>query len=114
MSNWGYYINVDNQIDFDSSSKELLHKLIALEPTIGLCFACGSCAGTCSAGNYTQFSLRKIIIHVSRGETQALSHEISKCMLCGKCTLICPRGVNTRNIVLSIKKVLDEFAVTNV
>jgi heterodisulfide reductase subunit C len=25
-------------------------------------------------------------------------------MLCGKCQLICPRGINTRHIVLAIHK----------
>ena len=30
--------------------------------------------------------------------------ELSKCMLCGKCRLVCPRGINTREIVLTIKK----------
>jgi heterodisulfide reductase subunit C len=25
-------------------------------------------------------------------------------MLCGKCTLVCPRNINTRNIVLLVRK----------
>ena len=27
------------------------------------------------------------------------------CMLCGKCQLVCPRGINTRHLILSIGKV---------
>ena len=27
------------------------------------------------------------------------------CMLCGKCLLVCPRGINTRHLILSIGKV---------
>jgi len=30
-------------------------------------------------------------------------------MLCGKCLLVCPRGVNLRNVVMLIKKALVEF-----
>jgi heterodisulfide reductase subunit C len=28
-------------------------------------------------------------------------------MLCGKCTLACPRNVNTRNVILQIRKYFD-------
>jgi heterodisulfide reductase subunit C len=34
-----------------------------------------------------------------RGEIEPLREEVTRCMLCGKCLLVCPRGVNTRNVV---------------
>ncbi len=107
MPNWGYTVNKDNQIDFDKNSFDIKQKVIGLEPSFEYCMACGTCSGTCSAANFTQFSLRRINIHISRGETNDLLKEISKCMLCGKCTLLCPRNVNTRNLILSMRKVFD-------
>lgn len=113
MENWGYTVNKDNQIDFDKNSKEISQKVLELEPSFGFCMACGTCSGTCSAANFTQLSLRRINVLISRGETDKLFKEISKCMLCGKCSLLCPRGVNTRNLILSIKKVFDDYRLTN-
>jgi heterodisulfide reductase subunit C len=107
MVNWGYSINKDNQIDFDKNTKEIVMKLIEQEPSYSTCIACGSCTGTCSAGNFTNFSLRKINTLVSRGELTGLSEEIKKCMLCGKCILVCPRGVNTRNVLLVLKELMN-------
>jgi heterodisulfide reductase subunit C len=34
-----------------------------------------------------------------------------KCMLCGKCQLVCPRGVNLRNLILSIHTALETFGI---
>jgi heterodisulfide reductase subunit C len=36
---------------------------------------------------------------IKRGENTVPREKIRKCMLCGKCILVCPRGVNTRNVV---------------
>ena len=30
------------------------------------------------------------------------------CMLCGKCSIVCPRGINTRHLILSICKLYKE------
>ena len=35
--------------------------------------------------------------------------EMNKCMLCGKCRLLCPRGINTRGVVMLIKRKLGDF-----
>lgn len=104
--NFGYAVNRDRQIDFDANSRAI-HALVAkAEPTVNLCISCGSCAATCSAGHFTDFSLRKVILLLRRGETQNLDTEVQKCMLCGKCQLICPRNVNTRNLIIQISKAL--------
>jgi Fe-S oxidoreductase len=33
---------------------------------------------------------------------------MSNCMLCGKCTMVCPRGINTRHLILSICRIYDK------
>jgi len=113
MTDWGYTINNDNQINLDLYTMSHIQELIALEPSIRSCIACGSCTGVCSAGNFTQMNLRKIIALIARGEIHTVSQELSKCMLCGKCTLVCPRGVNTRNIILNSKNILNDLEIVN-
>jgi heterodisulfide reductase subunit C len=40
---------------------------------------------------------------------QKVKNEVEKCMLCGKCQLACPRGVNTRNVILGIQRAFEEI-----
>jgi len=108
MINFGYSIHKDNQINMDAVSMELLEKVKKREPSVMMCMACGSCAATCSAAQFTSFSLRHLMLKVCRGQMQGLEKEAEKCMLCGKCQLVCPRGVNTRNVIIAIRSVLEE------
>jgi len=103
---FGYTFTRDRQIDFDANNHDICKIVAAAEPSLNLCISCGSCAATCSAGLFTDFSLRQVILLLRRGETKDLDKEISKCMLCGKCQLVCPRNVNTRNLILQISKAL--------
>jgi heterodisulfide reductase subunit C len=104
MTNWGYTINKDKSIDFDKNDRSLSKKLFEKEPSFRICMACGSCGGTCSAAQFTDFSFRNIVVLIQRGELEGLGKEISKCMFCGKCSLVCPRGVNTRHILSLLRE----------
>ncbi|HNX44572.1 MAG TPA: 4Fe-4S dicluster domain-containing protein [Bacteroidales bacterium] len=103
---FGFTVNKDRQIDYDANSKKLASTVIIAEPSLNLCISCGTCAATCTAAQFTDFSLRRLILLVRRGEVSGLENEVTKCMLCGKCQLVCPRGVNTRNLILQIHKAL--------
>ena len=52
---------------------------------------------------------RELNILIHRGENIKPRNEIKKCMLCGKCILVCPRGVNTRNVVFLAKQAFQKF-----
>lgn len=104
--NFGYAITPDRQIDFDTNSHDICKKVAAAEPTLNLCISCGTCSATCTAAQFTDFSLRRVILLLRRGETKGLDKEVAKCMLCGKCQLVCPRNVSTRNLVIQIGKAL--------
>jgi len=106
MKNFGFTINKDRQIDFDKNDRSLFNYIREREPDILICISCGTCTATCSANKYTEFGLRKIILIIKRGETANLKKEMAKCMMCGKCQIACPREVNTRNLILNIKKAL--------
>jgi heterodisulfide reductase subunit C len=109
MDKFGYTINKPRVIDYDSNDRRIAEYILSREPTFRLCIECGGCAATCTTGNYTSFSLREIHVLIKRGENDVARTKIKQCMLCGKCSLVCPRGVNTRNIVFLTKKAFKKF-----
>jgi len=96
---FGFTINRSRLIDYDSSDRKVREFITLKEPSFRLCFACGGCTATCTAGQHTSFNLRRMNTYIRRGEIEPLLEEVKRCMLCGKCLLVCPRGVNTRNVV---------------
>ncbi len=107
MPRWGYKIHEDRQVIWEEGDFSLVERIRLAEPSLCLCISCGTCASGCTAAQFTDFSLRRVIIQLQRGRLEEVRKEIDRCMLCGKCILSCPRGVNTRNLVLSIRKELS-------
>jgi heterodisulfide reductase subunit C len=97
---FGYTLSKGRRIDYDSNNRSIAEYIYSKEPTFRLCIECGGCSATCTASKFTKFSLREMNILLKRGENDIVRKNIRKCMLCGKCTLVCPRGVNTRNVVV--------------
>lgn len=113
MPDFGYKLQKDRQIDFDANDRSFLKKVTVIEPTFKLCIACGTCAATCSTSQFTDFSLRRVITALKRGENKGIAEEINKCMLCGKCQMICPRGISTRKLVVAVRKVFADDQPVN-
>jgi heterodisulfide reductase subunit C len=109
MEKFGFVISKGRQIDYDSNDRRIADYIIKNEPSFNNCISCGGCASTCTAANFTRFSLRELNILIHRGENSMVRDELKKCMLCGKCTLVCPRGVNTRNVVFLAKQAFRKF-----
>lgn len=103
MVDFGYKINKARVIDYDKADLSLFNYVIEHEPSFKLCIGCGACSATCSAGSITNFNIRNLNNLLKRGETELIKNEINKCMFCGKCQLVCPRGVNNRNLIFTIK-----------
>ena len=108
MGQFGFTISKGRQIDYDANSRMIADYIYEREPSFRLCIECGGCSATCTTGNLTRFSLRELHILIKRGEDEKVRQNIKKCMLCGKCTLVCPRGVNTRNIVVLAKQAFQK------
>jgi heterodisulfide reductase subunit C len=109
MEKFGFSISKGRQIDYDSNNRRLAEFIFEKEPSFRLCIECGGCSATCTTGNFTGFSLRELNILIKRGENDQVRQNLRKCMLCGKCILVCPRGVNTRNIVVLAKNALQKY-----
>lgn len=108
MIDFGYTISPSSRINLDDFDQSRLKKLILAEPDVAKCMSCGSCAASCSAGNFTKVNLRRAIHLLNRGLDSEAVTLLEGCMLCGKCTLVCPRGINTRNLIRSILKIYKE------
>jgi heterodisulfide reductase subunit C len=103
MIDFGYSRVESACIDLDKHDDSLLNTLIKKDTDILTCIACGSCAATCTAGRHLPISLRKVILHVQRGNVHEEIKQTAHCMFCGKCILICPRGINTRPLLTAIR-----------
>ena len=109
MEKFGFAILKGRQIDYDANDRSVAEYIFEREPSFRLCIECGCCAATCTTGNFTKFSLRELNILIKRGENEQVRKNINKCMLCGKCILVCPRGVNTRNVVVLAKQAFQKL-----
>ena len=109
MADFGFTLSKGRQIDYEANDKRIAEYIYSREPSFRLCIECGGCTATCTTSNFTEFSLRELHILMKRGENVKARQNIRKCMLCGKCTLVCPRGVNTRNIVFLAKEAFQIF-----
>ena len=112
MNNFGYTITRDRQIDFDKLPRDIYRELCQKEPSVKACISCGTCGATCSAAQFTDFSLRKYILLLRRGDHKEVAQNIDKCTFCGKCQLACPMGVNTRNVIHSIQQIITSNLIT--
>ncbi len=102
MVDFGYSLSTSSTIDLDKSNPTLFNKLVEDEPDVLKCMACGSCAASCTSSKYRDTNLRRAILLLSRGQDKNGIESIHSCMLCGKCNIVCPRGINTRHLILSI------------
>lgn len=105
MIDFGYGLTPSATLQIENVQNPRFTALHALEPDVAKCIACGSCAASCSAGCFTEMNLRRVILSLQRGREKETLPMLRHCMLCGKCLLVCPRGINTRHLILSIGKV---------
>ena len=102
---FGFKLSPSSAVNLDRLDLDLYRQLLALEPDAGICMACGSCSASCTAAPYTGMSVRKVLLAIQRGKEKEAAAMLSGCMLCGKCTMVCPRGINTRHLILSLCRI---------
>lgn len=109
MIQWGFNISQPRAVNLDKNDMMISEQLLSEMPELQGCIACGACTATCTAGAITSFNFRKVHTLVRRGEYKDAYELMNNCMLCGKCRLVCPRGINTRGVVMLIKRKLGDY-----
>lgn len=104
-SDFGFKISKSSTLNIDSCDTGLYEKLCEVIPDAKICIACGSCSSTCPASGFSGMSVRKVILGLQRGED--VRKMLTNCMLCGKSSMVCPRGINTRHLILTICRIYD-------
>lgn len=99
MSGFGFSISKSSTIEYKPEEFQLANIIEENEPTSRLCISCGSCSATCKGGEFAKLRMHYIHLYVKRNLTDRIREELQNCMFCGKCQLVCPRGVNNRNII---------------
>jgi heterodisulfide reductase subunit C len=105
MSMFGFKLSKSSAIDMDKADTALFNELCRIEPDAARCMACGSCSATCMAGEFSGMSMRKVLLSLQRGRIGDVERMMQACMLCGKCMMVCPRGINTRHLILGISRI---------
>jgi len=103
MKDFGFTLQKARTLDFDTNDFAKKNELVSKVPSYRRCIGCGGCSATCSAATHTDFSILKCNNLFRCGDYEGLAAELDKCMLCGKCTLVCPRGVNTRAMIMNMR-----------
>ena len=99
---FGYQISPSSAVNLDQVDLRRYDALVRLCPDARTCMACGSCSATCTSSSWSGMSVRKVLLGLQRGRDAEVDRMLSACMLCGKCTMVCPRGINTRQLILTL------------
>ena len=108
MSMFGFRISPSSAINLDNVSRDRFSELCRIEPDALRCMACGSCSATCPAAEFSGMSVRKVLLYLQRDKEEEAFKIMNNCMLCRKCTMVCPRGINTRHLLLTICRIYEK------
>jgi len=103
---FGFSLSPSSRINLDNADSALMAKVTSEEPSWRECIACGSCTASCTAGKYTPTSIRRAILSLQNGQKDKALELLQGCLLCGKCAMVCPRGINTRHLVMTFGKTI--------
>lgn len=98
---FGFSLSPSSAVNLDLVDRGRYARLLRREPTAATCIGCGSCSATCSSAQWSGMSVRKLLLMLQRDQGKQADKLLKGCMLCGKCTMVCPRGINTRNLILA-------------
>ncbi len=105
---FGFNLQPSSAVNLDKVDLDIYRRLLSTDPDASTCMACGSCSATCTASEWSGMSVRRVLNDLQRGKVNDARKMLSACMLCGKCTMVCPRGINTRHIILTLCRILDD------
>src|SRR3972149_9822344 len=69
------------------------------------CYQCGLCDTVCPWNRVRTFSIRNIVRQATFGLPEIDSEDIWRCTTCGNCPKRCPRGVETIDVGVSLRRI---------
>jgi Fe-S oxidoreductase len=72
------------------------------------CFQCGLCDTVCPWNKVRNFSMRNIVRQATFGLPEIEGEDIWRCTTCGNCPQRCPRGVETIDVSVSLRRIASE------
>ena len=115
-----YLINPDVIITDDPDVyKKNLKAMAAIDPLFNMCIECGFCEKNCPSKNLTLTPRQRISLvreetrlrqEGKHAEADALAegyqyYGVDTCAACSMCSMLCPLGIDTAQIALSVRKV---------
>ena len=76
-----------------------------------LCYQCGLCDTVCPWNRVRTFSIRNIVRQATFGLPEIEGEDIWRCTTCGNCPQRCPRGVETIEVGVSLRRIASEAGV---
>ncbi|MBI2917744.1 MAG: (Fe-S)-binding protein [Chloroflexi bacterium] len=70
-----------------------------------LCYQCGLCDAVCPWNRVSTFSMRSIVRQSTFGLAEVESEDIWRCTTCAKCPQRCPRGVETVEVGIALRRI---------
>ncbi len=77
-----------------------------------LCYQCGMCDTVCPWNKVRNFSMRYIVRQATFGLAEIESEDIWRCTTCGICPQWCPRGVETINVSMSLRRIASGAGIS--
>ncbi len=108
MEKFGFSLSKARVIDYDRNDRRIAEYILEHEPSFRACIECGACAATCTAGSFTEFSLREFNILVKRGENDRIVNRLKDVCFAGKCHACLSARVNTKECDFLAQK-LSEY-----
>jgi Fe-S oxidoreductase len=76
------------------------------------CYQCGLCDTVCPWNRVRNFSMRNIVRQATFGLSEIEGEDIWRCTTCGRCPQRCPRGVETMNVTISVRRIASDAGIT--
>ena len=105
---FGFSLSPSSAVNLDRVDTARWQRLVQEDSDALICIGCGSCSPTCTAAPFSGMSLRQVLLGLQRGRDAEVNRMVSGCMLCGKCTMVCPRGINTRHLILTLQRITQQ------
>ena len=77
-----------------------------------LCYQCGLCDTVCPWNRVRTFSMRNMVRQAMFGLLEIEGKDIWRCTTCGNCPQRCPRGVETIDVGVSLRRIASEAGIS--